>query len=171
MPIANTNEYEDLAGTGFTVISTRKGDAFLISTQDTGLAKRHCWSKHENGYARAVTRLPTGKLKTVYLHRLIRATTEENPHVDHENGLPWDCHRENLRPCTRSKNLMNAKKRVDSSTGFKGVGKHSQTGRYRARVKAGGEMVLDRCYSTPQEAFQEACKIRELAHDKFYRHA
>lgn len=171
MPVPNTNTYEDIAGTGITILLTRKDDAFLISTQDAGIARKHCWSKHENGYARAVTRLPSGKMKTVYLHRLVRSTTEPEPHVDHVNGLSWDCRRENLRACTRSKNLMNAKKRIDNGTGFKGVGVHSQTGKYRARVKAGGEMALDRCYDTPEEAFAEACKARELAHDKFYRHS
>lgn len=171
MPVPNTNTYEDIAGTGITILTTRKDDVFLLSTQDVDYVKRYCWSKHENGYARAVARLPSGKMKTLYLHRLVCATTPEEPHVDHVNGTPWDCRKDNLRTCTRSKNLMNAKKRSDNSTGFKGVGVHSQTGKYRARVKAGGAMVLERCYDTAEEAFEQACKARELAHDKFYRHS
>lgn len=64
MPVANTNLYEDIAGTGVTVITTRLGDTFLIDTDDRAIAERHCWSLHEHGYARAVARID-GKLKTV----------------------------------------------------------------------------------------------------------
>lgn len=171
MPVPNTNKYEDIAGTGVTVITTRKDDVFLISTRDVDTAKRHCWSRHENGYARAVTRLASGKMKTVYLHRLICPTTESHPHVDHANGQPNDCRRENLRCCTRSENQMNMKRRKDSGTRLKGVGIQSQTGRYRARVKVGGVYAINRTYETKEEAYAEASKVRELAHDSFCRHS
>jgi len=129
MPRPNT--YEDIAGTGITVITTAKGDAFLIETANRETARRHCWSRHEHGYARAVTRTAEG-LKTVYLHRLLCRVSDEAPHVDHINGDPADGRAANLRSCNRVENLRNQKLRMNSRTGAKvwgSTGRPASTGR------------------------------------------
>lgn len=169
MPVANTNSYIDL-GDGRTLIRTRKGDEFFINSEDTEIARRHCWMRHEHGYARAVTRTPNG-LKTVYLHRLICSTTSDRPHVDHINRDPSDCTRSNLRACNRFENLRNQKTRSDSCTGIKGVGFHKQTGKYRARVRANGEVVNVGLFQSAQEAMNALVPVREAMHGVFVRHA
>lgn len=168
MPIANTNIYHH-RDDGVVEITTRLGDVFLIDAVDEAVARRHCWSRHERGYARAVTR-DSGKLRTIYLHRLICPTTSDRPHIDHLNGITSDCRRINLRPCTRQENLRNQKRRSDNSTGFKGVGFHRQTGKYRARARAGDVTVACGLFETPEEAFDAAVRRRDQLHGEFARH-
>lgn len=171
MPVPNTNRYDAIPDTDTTVITTRRGDTFLIDSCDRELASRHCWSRHEHGYARAVTRCKsTGRLKTIYLHRLIRPTTEDRPHVDHINGDCSDCRSANLRACSRQENLRNQKLRADNLTGFKGVGLHRPSQMYRARVRAGGVIIDAGLFRTPEEAAKVATERREQLHGTFARH-
>lgn len=169
MPVANTNRYAT-TGDGLMEITTRLGDRFLIDAADESIARRHCWSKHEHGYARAVAR-DGEKLRTIYLHRLLCATDEARPHVDHINGDPSDCRRQNLRPCSRQENLRNQKLRADSRTGLKGVGLHKPTGKYRARVRANSVTIDTGLYDTTEEAFAAAVRRRDQLHGEFARHA
>jgi hypothetical protein len=169
MPIANTNQYVSI-GDGLIRITTRLGDEFLIDAADETIAKRHCWSRHEHGYARAVCRDASGKMRTVYLHRLICATTLELPHVDHKNGNTSDCRRINLRPCSRSQNLSNQKIRSDNRTGVKGVGIHKQTGKYLARITASGRKMHLGLFSSLDEAQSALALIRDKIHGEFARH-
>lgn len=169
MPIANTNMYRDI-GDGITEITTRKGDCYLIDTSDRCIAERHCWSRHEHGYARAVARTSAG-MKTVYLHRLLCPTTKQKPHIDHISRDVSDCRRSNLRACNRSENLQNQKIRSDNTTGYKGVGLHSQSGRYRARITVRGTKIDIGLFVTPEEAAVAVTLLRRKLHKEFARHA
>lgn len=168
MPRPNTNRYFDL-GDGVTRVVTIRGDVFLIDTADRIITEKFCWSQ-DHGYARAVTRTRDG-LKTIYLHRLLCLCSKNKPHVDHINGNPLDCRRINLRPCNRSENLQNQKLRADNATRFKGVGLHSQTNRFRARVKVGGKETYIGLFDTPEKAAAAAILYRQQLHKEFARHA
>ena len=168
MPRPNTNRYFDLED-GVTKIVTARGDVFLIDTGDITIAEEHCWSV-DHGYVRAVTRTKTG-MKTIYLHRLLCQRQNNKPHVDHINGNPLDCRRVNLRPCSRSENLQNQKRRADNTTGFKGVGLHSQSNRFRARISVGGREVHIGLFDTPEEAAAAITQHRNWLHKEFARHA
>lgn len=170
MPRPNTNAYEPIAD-GSVCIRTEKGDRFIIDAADVMLARRHCWSRHTTGYARAVTRVAGGKQRTIYLHRLICKPTSEKPHIDHISGDINDCRRINLRRCTRSENMSNQKIRSDNSTGRKGVGLHKQTGKYRARVRLHGKQHHLGLFDSPMAASDAAIKARNLIHGEFARHA
>jgi hypothetical protein len=54
--------------------------------------------------------------------------------VDHVNGIKTDNRAINLRAANKSLNACNSKMRSDNTSGIKGVGWHSQTGKWRARV-------------------------------------
>lgn len=170
MPRPNTNAYEAI-GDGSVCIRTEKGYRFLIDAADVAIALKHCWSRHTNGYARAVTRDSQGRLKTIYLHRLICEATSEQPHVDHVNGDIADCRRINLRRCTRSENMSNQKIRADNATGCKGVGLHKQTGKYRARVRLHGKEHHLGLFDSASAASDAATRARNIIHGEFARHA
>lgn len=58
--------------------------------------------------------------------------------IDHANGDPTDNRLVNLRNCTHSQNLKNVKRPSHNTSGLKGVHFHRQTGKWRARITAGG---------------------------------
>lgn len=169
MPRPNSNQYTDIVGTGITLITTEQGAVFLIDTADRKLAERHCWSSHEQGYARAGIRRGEKQVK-LYLHRLICATSDEAPHVDHINGIAFDCRSENLRPCTRHQNLRNQKRRSDNLTGFKGVGIDKKSGKYRGRLKVGDLDKQVGLFKTAEEAWLAVSAARDAMHGEFARH-
>lgn len=87
------------------------------------------------------------------MHRLIIGA-KEGEHVDHKNGNSLDNRRSNLRICTRSQNIANAKLRADSTTKAKGVnfrtfGKYSS---YRVRIGVSGKRVNVGHFQTIKEA-------------------
>ncbi len=169
MPAVNTNEYRRRSD-GVTEIVTRLGDVFLIDAEYEVIARRHCWSRHENGYPRAVHRVG-GKLKTVYLHRLILPSTVDCPFVDHVNGDSSDARKENLRLCTHSQNMRNTKLRIDNSTGQKGVDIHAQTGKYRARVTVHGREFHLGLFDSADDAAIAVKVARNKLHGEYARHA
>lgn len=167
MPVRNSNKYSPLED-GSIKITTRTGDEFFIDSDDLMVASRHCWSLHKNGYARAVIRTDSG-LKTIYLHRLLCPTTEAEPHVDHADGNPANCRKQNLRPCTRSQNMCNARRRVDNKSGFKGVNQYGAHGKFRARVRVGGLEKLVHGFASAEEAHACATMLRLQSHGAFAR--
>lgn len=58
--------------------------------------------------------------------------------IDHKNGDTSDNRFENLRQATRRENSANRKLNRNSKTGYKGVTFHKASGKFRARVYAGG---------------------------------
>lgn len=73
--------------------------------------------------------------------------------VDHKNNIRTDNRFKNLRPASRSQNNMNQKRRSDNRTGFKGVGVHTGSGLFRARIKLPGVKARTiGYYKTAEEA-------------------
>ena len=83
------------------------GGHALIDPCDYFLADQYKWRPGgtDNSYAVALVR--DGKsVKTTYLHRLVMAAGPGEI-IDHINGDPLDCRRENLRSVTGSENNAN----------------------------------------------------------------
>lgn len=173
MPMPNSNVYTDIVGAGLTLIESEDGGVFLIDTSNRTLAETHCWGLHRHGYADARWREGKeqgGKMRHVYLHRLICRPTGDRPHVDHKNRLNWDCREENLRVCTMSENLCNAKIRADNTSGIKGVGFHRPSGKFRARLKIRGTERHLGLFITSAEADAAVRTARQESHQEFARH-
>jgi hypothetical protein len=60
------------------------------------------------------------KYRTLYLHHLVIPKVKRKT-IDHINGNTLDNRRENLRCVTYSENQLNAKLRIDNTTGYKGI--------------------------------------------------
>ena len=77
----------------------------------------------------------------------------------------------NLRECSHHQNLCNRPIHKNNKCGFKGVHIIGSNGRYRARLRWHGELVLDACFATAEEAHATyAAKAKEL-HGEFARAA
>jgi HNH endonuclease/AP2 domain len=75
------------------------------------------------------------------MHRLILGLSPGDPeHVDHHDGDKLNNRRANLRIASVSQNLVNTRKRLETSSRFKGVSWHPQTQKWRAYVGVGGKL-------------------------------
>lgn len=121
---------------------------WLVSLSNRALAGRVAGSKRNDGYWRI--RLD-GR---VYLaHRLAwfymtgRWPANE---IDHANGNRLDNRWANLRLATHARNMANAKRRKDSTTGFKGVSRNR--GQYWAQIGGKGDRRTIGPFASPVAA-------------------
>ena len=73
--------------------------------------------------------------------------------VDHRNGDSLDNRLDNLRPATRSQNIMNSRLRSDNTSGLKGVSYHPRKRKHQARITLNGRTHSLGYYDTAEEAY------------------
>ena len=122
------------------------GRYFLFDHADYPIIKSGSWSVSNYGY---VLGLVNGK--KVKLHRYLMQASNGQV-VDHINGLPWDCRRENLRVTTQMKNTYNQRIKKSNKTGYKGVCFDKRTKRYMAYIHPNRKFSFLGYYSDPKEA-------------------
>ena len=105
--------------------------------------------------------------KTVMMHQLIAGLGDVL--VDHADGNGLNNRRSNLSPATVAENNRNAARRVDNTSGFKGVTWHSQRNKWRAQITAGGKQRSLGLFATPEEAAFAYAKASEQLHGEFGR--
>ena len=90
--------------------------------------------------------------KTIYLHRAIKGDPLEML-VDHKNHGTLDDRRHNLRVCTSLQNIRNRKGRQsNSTTGIRGVTRHTQTRKYVAQIRTHGKHIHLGCFTSKAKA-------------------
>jgi len=77
---------------------------------------------------------------------------EDGNDVDHVSGNKMDNRRANLRVCSHQQNMFNQKMRNTNSTGYYGVSKMKNTGRYGAYIHYDGKKKYLGTYPTAEEA-------------------
>jgi hypothetical protein len=109
-------------------------DGFAVVDAADSWVDKFKWHKDVNGYAVSIHR-PGPNLR---MHVLImRPGTGQK--VDHENGNKLFNRRENLRLCTIAQNMQNQRRRIDNSSGFKGVSFVPAYRKYRAYIGHNGK--------------------------------
>lgn len=89
--------------------------------------------------------------------------------VDHKNTIRDDNKFANLRLATNSENQFNLNKMSHNTSGFKGVHRLKDTGRWQARICANYKRRVLGCFDTPQEAHEAYCKAAAELHGEFAR--
>lgn len=112
--------------------------------------------------------LSPGKRRTVWLHRFIIGAPPKT-FVDHINGDTLDCRRSNLRLATNAQNQANARKRIDNTTGFKGVAFCKKGNLFRAVLRVNGRKTHLGSYKTAEEAHSAYQAAALAAHGEFAR--
>lgn len=125
----------------------KSGRSFLIDAEDLRMVQGIRWSVGKDGYVIGY-RADGGKVK---LHRLLMGA-KPGEVVDHINGNPSDCRRNNLRIASQHKNTYNSKLPKSSTTGFKGVCFVKNKNRYMAHIHPNGTTVFLGYYEEPEEA-------------------
>lgn len=109
--------------------------------------------------------------KKYLVHRLIYKieTGEEPKAIDHIDGNPQNNRIDNLRPCSPSQNLQNAKLQSNNKTGARGVHLQAKSGKYIAKIKHKGKTIHLGSFETITEASGVyETKAKEL-HGEFFR--
>jgi len=94
------------------------------------------------------------KLHRIIMERMLGRPLEKHEHIDHADGDPLNNRRRNLRICSHTTNAMNAKKRSDNKSGFKGVCLHKATGLWRSYITVNKRKKSLGYYRTPEEAHE-----------------
>ena len=119
-------------------------------------------------------RISKGKIIKIRMHqiilqRMIGRLLKPHEYVDHINGDGLDNRRENLRLATKSQNAMNARKRSDNSSGYKGVTYHKQKNRWTAEIRVNKERIYLGCFTTPEDAYSAYCEAAKKHFGEFAR--
>jgi hypothetical protein len=128
-------------------ISLTKGMTALIDDEDFEWASRFTWwavnlgRKGENHWYAATNVGGRKNKKTLLMHREIaaRAGLPWSPRYDLRDRNGLNNQRVNLRPATATLNNANSKKRLGTTSRFKGVSWESFTGRWRAQIRNAGK--------------------------------
>lgn len=104
----------------------------------------------------------------LYLHKLIvKALYGYVGEVDHKDRNRLNNRRDNLRPATRSENMMNQGLKSTNSTGYKGVSFYRSTGKYRAQIQYRGNKIFLGYYTDVVEAAKAYDKAAKHYHKDF----
>jgi len=116
-------------------IRLTRGHVAIVNDADHQWLSRWNWcAKVDGAHVYAVRRDYTSDPpRMVRMHRQILQPGSELD-TDHRNGDGLDNRRGNLRPCTRSQNLMNATKRSGCTSIYKGVSWFKPIGKWRAYI-------------------------------------
>ena len=130
-------------------IPLTKGKTAIVDGKYYRRLRQHSWCYQSPGYA--ASRI-NGQL--VLMHRLVMglATGRTPLQVDHRNRDRLDNRRRNLREAGQSDNLMNAGRRSDNSSGYRGVFWHSGGRKWMAQLKYKGRTYYLGLFASKVEA-------------------
>lgn len=126
------------------------GKFALVDDEDFERLSQFSWCVSTLGYA-VFSRRNGSKVVTTFMHLLV-VPKADNKHVDHINRDKLDNRKENLRSVPVSVNIHNSNRTKISKSGYRGVSQHTQTGRWRARIKVRNVTHEIGFFGTPEEA-------------------
>lgn len=151
-----------------------QGHEAVVDAEDIGKLSLFNWQaqvhKYPDGRVRCVracrSTYSNGALTLLYLHRVVLGAPP-GVVVDHINGNTLDNRKINLREATPKENSRNARKRVDNSSGYKGVSFNKHTQSWQARIRVDGCLKYLGVYETAEEGYEAYCKAALKYHGEF----
>ena len=144
------------------------GMVAVVDDADYDFVNQWKWhAKRDQGCyyaARSVT--VNGKRKTLRLARIL-AGAAPGQLVDHIDRCTLNNQRANLRVCSQSQNLMNAKVYSRNTSGFKGVSWHQGRKRWRVRTRKDGKEKHWGYFASKEEAAHAYDRIAQAQFQDF----
>lgn len=146
-------------------IKLTRGKRALVDDEDFEFLSKWKWCT-SGGYASKSVRLSNGSKSNIRMHRLIMLPRrgEEVDHVDRDR---LDNRRSKLRVCTSSENKCNAPARISNTSGFKGVGWHIASLKWRAVIQVEGEHRHIGLFKSKEDAARAYNKAAAELHGEF----
>jgi len=98
---------------------------------------------------------------------MLNGDIPENMEIDHINNDPSDNRIENLRLATRTQNCFNMRKRVDNTSGVKGVMWNKNNNNWRARIYVNKTKIEIGSFDTIDEARIAINSARQRLHGEY----
>ncbi len=129
----------DTASPGVAYLVTTKGERIAVDADLHPELDQYTWRLDQKGYPRRTIRLTPGrqgKKSCIFLHRQI-VGAEAGQYVDHRDGNPLHCWRDNLRVTTPLGNSRNVRNSKNTKAGkLKGV-YETASGKWASAIGAG----------------------------------
>lgn len=124
-------------------------------------------SKDREGYVRiSIAGCLYKASRLAFLYQLGHWPSDE---VDHRNGITSDDRWENLRESNRATNALNRSKKVNNTSGYKGVSRfHSK---WKAQIQAFKKLHYLGLFDTPEAAHAAYCAAAQRLHGEYARAA
>jgi hypothetical protein len=122
----------------FKTITLTKDKVAIVDESDYARISIYNWVAKKHGRTFYATRgkLIDGKRVELKMHRLILNLPPEDGRIpDHINGNGLDNRKQNLRISSSVLNQYNTRRRIDNTSGFKGVQFHKPTSKWTAKIK------------------------------------
>lgn len=91
--------------------------------------------------------------------------------VDHRDTDKTNNRWSNLREATVAQNSHNVSKRSRNKSGYKGVSKHTQTGRWEAKIAVSGKHKYLGLFANKEDAVAAYAAAASQMHGEFARHS
>jgi len=152
-------------------IPLTRGKFALVDDSDFNFLAQFKWCAYKNAksgvwYALRNIRRPNGKWRTIFMHQVLLPGV---PQIDHRDGNGLNNRRKNIRPCTYSQNNINQHKRLDNTSGHKGVYKHSYTDSWVATIGVNGKHVYLGIFKQKKDAIKVRKEAALLHYGEFVK--
>ena len=126
-------------------IPLTKGYFSIVDEEDYYIIIKHKWCVGLFGVDTkciyALRRGRKGESKTVYMHRQIMNASKDCE-IDHINGNGLDNRKCNLRVVSHSQNMYNKRKKMNTSSKFKGVSFDKKSRMWDCRIHENGKQIF-----------------------------
>lgn len=155
---------------GMKYINLTQGYKTIVDDEDYEWLSKYKWYARKihtmNSFTAVRNKTVEGKQTNVVMYREIM-NAPSGTIVDHINHDTLDNRRSNLRVCDMYQSSRNRRVAANNSTGYKGVGYHKATKKYRARIQAGGKKIDIGYYKDPKDAARAYNERAKVLHGEY----